>query len=221
MLTDLYCTRWWDRVFQHCISFYVAQLLLCLLTLRQSLGIWSHAWKGETTGGQSSHPGSKDANLIWAHLILLRNEAYRSVLWCWRIDDWERFIQGFPPVLPVLVCILFIKLLVFRLWCDLVHTDGVLVSLCCRNYNQDTDEDNSEEESEEDSEEDEEDEEENDYKAMGHSCEYERLVSEFISCTSSLKVVVLAKLPEWTLSIRSLRMHWPTHLYICAKVNEP
>uniref|UniRef100_A0A8C4E577 Tyrosine-protein kinase BAZ1B n=1 Tax=Dicentrarchus labrax TaxID=13489 RepID=A0A8C4E577_DICLA len=44
-----------------------------------------------------------------------------------------------------------------------------------RNYNQDTDEEEDEEESEEeDSEEDEEDEEENDYKAMGHSCEYQR-----------------------------------------------
>lgn len=41
-----------------------------------------------------------------------------------------------------------------------------------RNYNQDTDEDEDEEESEEVSEEDEEDEEENDYKAMGHRCEY-------------------------------------------------
>lgn len=47
--------------------------------------------------------------------------------------------------------------------------------LHCRNYNQDTDEEEDEEESEEeDSEEDEEDEEENDYKAMGHSCEYRR-----------------------------------------------
>lgn len=46
--------------------------------------------------------------------------------------------------------------------------------LHCRNYNQDTDEEDDEEESEEEeSEEDEEDEEENDYKAMGHSCEYE------------------------------------------------
>uniref|UniRef100_A0A671X536 Tyrosine-protein kinase BAZ1B n=1 Tax=Sparus aurata TaxID=8175 RepID=A0A671X536_SPAAU len=44
-----------------------------------------------------------------------------------------------------------------------------------RNYNQDTDDEEDEEESEEeDSEEDEEDEEENDYKAMGHSCEYLR-----------------------------------------------
>lgn len=43
----------------------------------------------------------------------------------------------------------------------------------CRNYNQDTDEEEDEEDSEEeDSEEDEEDEEDNDYKAMGHSCEY-------------------------------------------------
>uniref|UniRef100_A0A7N6BSH5 Tyrosine-protein kinase BAZ1B n=1 Tax=Anabas testudineus TaxID=64144 RepID=A0A7N6BSH5_ANATE len=41
-----------------------------------------------------------------------------------------------------------------------------------RNYNQDTDEDEDEEESEDESEEDEDDEEENDYKAMGHSCEY-------------------------------------------------
>lgn len=47
--------------------------------------------------------------------------------------------------------------------------------LHCRNYKQDTDEEEDEEESEEeDSEEDEEDEEENDYKAMGHSCEYQR-----------------------------------------------
>ena len=47
--------------------------------------------------------------------------------------------------------------------------------LHCRNYNQDTDEEEDEEESEEEeSEEEEEDEEENDYKAMGHSCEYQR-----------------------------------------------
>lgn len=47
--------------------------------------------------------------------------------------------------------------------------------LHCRNYNQDTDEEEDEEESEEEySEEDEEEEEENDYKAMGHSCEYQR-----------------------------------------------
>lgn len=47
--------------------------------------------------------------------------------------------------------------------------------LHCRNYNQDTDEEEDEEDSEEeDSEEDEEYEEENDYKAMGHSCEYRR-----------------------------------------------
>uniref|UniRef100_A0A3B5QAP4 Tyrosine-protein kinase BAZ1B n=1 Tax=Xiphophorus maculatus TaxID=8083 RepID=A0A3B5QAP4_XIPMA len=44
-----------------------------------------------------------------------------------------------------------------------------------RNYKQDTDEEESEEESEEEcSEDDDEDEEENDYKAMGHSCEYLR-----------------------------------------------
>lgn len=50
-----------------------------------------------------------------------------------------------------------------------------LKPLFCRNYNQDTDEEEDEEESEEeDSEEDDEDEEENDYKAMGHSCEYQR-----------------------------------------------
>lgn len=54
-----------------------------------------------------------------------------------------------------------------------------------RNYNQDTDEEEDEEESEEEeSEEDEEDEEENDYKAMGHSCEYrrEKINSRFPGC---------------------------------------
>lgn len=45
----------------------------------------------------------------------------------------------------------------------------------CRNYKQDTDEEESEEESEEEcSDEEEDEEEENDYKAMGHSCEYLR-----------------------------------------------
>ena len=53
-----------------------------------------------------------------------------------------------------------------------------------RNYNQDTDEEESEEESEEeDSEEDEEDEEENDYKAMGHSCEYLQMKTNSLSST--------------------------------------
>lgn len=43
----------------------------------------------------------------------------------------------------------------------------------CRNYNEDTDEEEDEEGSEEeDSEEEEDEEEENEYKALGHSCEY-------------------------------------------------
>uniref|UniRef100_A0A8C9Z9E9 Tyrosine-protein kinase BAZ1B n=1 Tax=Sander lucioperca TaxID=283035 RepID=A0A8C9Z9E9_SANLU len=58
-----------------------------------------------------------------------------------------------------------------------------------RNYNQDTDdeEEDEEESEEEESEEDEEDEEENDYKAMGHSCEYrrERIKSRFHKIVSA------------------------------------
>lgn len=44
----------------------------------------------------------------------------------------------------------------------------------CRNYNEgsDDEEEDSEDSEEEDSEDDEDDEEENEYKAMGHSCEY-------------------------------------------------
>lgn len=43
----------------------------------------------------------------------------------------------------------------------------------CRNYNEDTDEEEDDEGSEEeDSEEEEDEEEENEYKALGHSCEY-------------------------------------------------
>lgn len=43
----------------------------------------------------------------------------------------------------------------------------------CRNYNEDTDEEDDHEGSEEEeSEEDEDEEEENEYKILGHSCEY-------------------------------------------------
>lgn len=49
----------------------------------------------------------------------------------------------------------------------------VFVIANCRNYNEDTDEEDEDQGSEEeDSEEEEDDEEENEYKALGHSCEY-------------------------------------------------
>lgn len=90
-----------------------------------------------------------------------------------RPSDLKRKQPSTPQLLPLTTY----QSVVYQ-FCVKIHERR---PLHCRNYNQDTDEEDDEEESEEEeSEEDEEDEEENDYKAMGHSCEYhEKFCIEF------------------------------------------